>query len=58
MKSAIVIHMGATEFTADVRDKAGKMVHFDLNRLGTKNRQKNQRTFIKELVVAYREAGL
>lgn len=52
MKNNITIRMGAGKFTADVRN-GDQVVNFDLNKMD----KKSQRTFSKELVFAFREAG-
>lgn len=53
-KHGITIHMGAGSWTAEVRQKNGSPVRFDLHKM-SKDKQRN---FIRELVIAYREAGL
>lgn len=45
------IHMGASSWTVEVRGK-NKWHKFNLNKM----QQKEQRNFVKELVIAFREA--
>ena len=54
VKNRITIRMGASKFEAEVRDRAGKPVHFDLAAMEKAQR----RTFTKELVKAFRESSL
>ena len=54
MKPNIIIHMGASTWTAKVRGGDGKFVTFDIGRMDGKQ----QHTFRRELVKAFREAGL
>jgi hypothetical protein len=53
-QSNIIIHYGASTWTAKVRDGTGKFVEFDLRIMPTRE----QNTFRKELTKAFREAGL
>jgi hypothetical protein len=53
-RANIVIRMGASKFTVDVRAKDGSMINFDMNKMN----RKQQNHFRKELVVAFREAGV
>jgi hypothetical protein len=53
-QSNIIIHYGASTWTAKVRDGTGKFVEFDLRIMSTRE----QNTFRKELTKAFREAGL
>lgn len=53
MKANIVIRMGASKFTADVRGADGNMVSFDINNMD----KKAQHQFRVELVKAFRIAG-
>lgn len=53
-QSNIIIRMGAPYFDAIVRGADGKMVTFNLRKM----QNRDQGTFIKELVKAFREAGL
>ena len=52
MKNRVTIRMGAGEFTADVRN-GDQVVSFNLNKMD----KQGQRTFVKELVFAFRVAG-
>jgi hypothetical protein len=53
-KSNIIIHMGASVWTAKVRGADGKFVEFNLRAMDGKQ----QHNFRRELVKAFREAGL
>lgn len=53
MKNSVTIRLGATSFEAVVKAD-GKLTMFDLNKLG----KHGEDTFRKELVIAWREAGL
>lgn len=50
----IIIRMGAPYFDVNVRGGDGKMVTFNMRQM----KAREQGTFIKELVKAFREAGL
>lgn len=50
----IVVHMGASTWTANVRGADGKFVEFDLRAMDGKQ----QHNFRRELVKAFREAGV
>lgn len=54
MKTNIIIHMGASAWTAKVRGADGNFVTFDIRAMDGKQ----QHTFRRELVKAFREAGL
>jgi hypothetical protein len=53
-KTNIVIHMGASVWTANVRGADGKFVEFNLRNMDGKQ----QHNFRRELVKAFREAGV
>jgi hypothetical protein len=52
MKPNIIIRMGASKFTADVRGADGNMVRFDLGKM----QAKEQHTFRRELTKAFRQS--
>lgn len=51
-KPNIVIHMGASKFTADVRGADGNMVRFNLHKMTAKE----QHVFRRELTFAFRQS--
>ena len=52
-KANVIIRMGASKFEAVVRHE-DRLLHFDLRKMT----RKQEHTFRKELVIAFREAGL